>query len=291
MDDNLLCETGAPFAGSFSCNAGLLAFSVASLDINGTEYQRSIILGLDPSEVSYSPLDSSSLQAIVKLTEEMVNSEVWLNVLLTGTASIGEIAAYFFDSGDGQTGFGLTVQHIYTSPGVYTASLQVTTDQGETATATSQITCDTPLPALDFKIEAGEVNIDQNWVRVILYNSYSQPIVVAGPPTSNDSEPVTIRIRNISPKGFKIRLDEWDYQDGSHSPETFSCEYDSSMESSFSGFRIYNNGQAICETTDPSARQLSCETATQKTANNFLIVAVELSGNETSPSNNIQYNP
>jgi len=72
---------------------------------------------------------------------------------------------------------------------------------------------------------------------------------------------------------------------------TLSWDYDASQENSISGFRIYNNAQLVCETADTSARQISCETATQGIANNFSITAVESSASETSPSNEIQYNP
>ena len=66
------------------------------------------------------------------------------------------------------------------------------------------------------------MSINQNWVKVLFANSFSQPIVVAGPPTANGSEPVLVRIRNIDQKGFEVRLQEWDYQDKIHDKETFS---------------------------------------------------------------------
>jgi PKD repeat protein len=134
----------------------------------------------------------------------------------------GSIGGYSWDFGDGTTGSGQMTQHTYTNGGIYTVSLLVTDDKGDTGTATSQIACNTTLPALELNLEAGEVTVDHNWEHVLFENSFSQPIVVAGPPSSDDIEPVLVRIRNIDQQGFEVRLQEWDYQDGSHASETFS---------------------------------------------------------------------
>lgn len=58
--------------------------------------------------------------------------------------------------------------------------------------------------------------------RDIIENAFIQPSIAIGPPTTNDSEPVTKGIRNINLNSFEICLQEWDYQDNSHIPETFS---------------------------------------------------------------------
>ena len=138
------------------------------------------------------------------------------------TDADGSLIQYSWDFGDGSTGSGKTAQHTYTAKGVYTASLQVTDNKGDVATATTRITCNTTLPPSALNIEVGEVSINQNWVRVLFDNKFSQPIVVAGPPTSNENEPVLVRIRKIDQKGFEVRLQEWDYQNQNHAAETFS---------------------------------------------------------------------
>jgi len=136
--------------------------------------------------------------------------------------SDGSITEYSWNFGDGTTGIGQAAQHSYNNEGVYTVTLQVTDNKGETAIATSTFNCDTTPVEPGFKIEVGEVSINNNWGKVLFQNSFSQPIIIAGPPASNETEPVLVRIRNIDQTGFEVRLQEWNYQDGSHAPETFS---------------------------------------------------------------------
>ncbi|GAB6194012.1 PKD domain-containing protein [Desulfocastanea catecholica] len=135
----------------------------------------------------------------------------------------GSITQYSWNFGDDATGFGPKVEHTYTAEGTYTVVLTVTDDKGETATATSQIAC-TP-STVNFNIEVGEVLIGHTSVRVDFENkNFIQPIIVAGPPSSGDTNPVLVRISKVDKEGFDIRLQEWDYQkdDAGHAPETFS---------------------------------------------------------------------
>ncbi len=134
----------------------------------------------------------------------------------------GTIVQYNWNFGDGATATGPTNQHTYKNPGTYTASLQVTDNQGETASATKVIVSSTTQAENNLHIEVGEVSIDHEWVKVFFKNTYSQPIVIAGPPTRNGGDPVLVRIRNIDQKGFEIHLQEWDYLDGSHTREYFN---------------------------------------------------------------------
>lgn len=156
--------------------------------------------------------------------------------------------------------------------------------------------------------------ITHDWKDIIYQTATEQlPFLFADIQTNGGKETSAARIQDSSASGFQVKVEEEQSKDDeiSHTTEvvgyltltandksednlrlvTLTWEFDPAQENSISGFRIYNNTQLVCETTDTSARQISCEISTQDTINNFAIAAVEISGTETSPSNEIQYNP
>ena len=70
------------------------------------------------------------------------------------------------------------------------------------------------------KFEVGEVSVDHNWLYVSFSKEYTDPVVIAGAASLNGSQPTTVRLRNVTNKGFEIRLQEWEYLDGTHYQET-----------------------------------------------------------------------
>ena len=80
------------------------------------------------------------------------------------------------------------------------------------------------IPARGQKIgEVGTINdLTHVWRTVSFNGSYANPIVVAGTPTTNGGDPITIRIRNVASNSFEMRVEEWDYRDGSHGRERVS---------------------------------------------------------------------
>lgn len=71
-------------------------------------------------------------------------------------------------------------------------------------------------------MEYGEVEVNHNWVQVNFEKTFVNPVVVAGPISLNGSAPAVVRIRNIDIVGFEMRIQEWDYLDGSHATEMVS---------------------------------------------------------------------
>ena len=70
--------------------------------------------------------------------------------------------------------------------------------------------------------EMGTINLTNVWTPITLQGSYTKPVVIVGTPTFNDSDPLTVRVRNVTKTGFELRLQEWDYLDGNHAAETVS---------------------------------------------------------------------
>ncbi|NOR23688.1 MAG: PKD domain-containing protein [Desulforhopalus sp.] len=158
--------------------------------------------------------------AIISTSQAQVDAPFSLDASQSSDPD-GSIVFYSWDFGDGTTGSGQTIQHTYTRASTYTVSLQVTDDKGATATATSEVVCSTT-PNNAFNIEIGTVSIDHEWVQVLFENTFSQPVVIASPPSINGTDPAVVRIRNIDQEGFEICIQEWDYLDQTHTLETVS---------------------------------------------------------------------
>ena len=132
-------------------------------------------------------------------------------------ASTGSITLWAWDFGDGSTSTLRLPSHTYAAAGTYTVKLTVTGAGGNnTVTKTGYITV---APAL---VEVGNLTVDYVWKRITFRQVFVDPIVVATPLSSNDFAAATIRIRNVGPTGFEIRIQEWAYLDDVHLPETVS---------------------------------------------------------------------
>lgn len=129
--------------------------------------------------------------------------------------------------------------------------------------------------------------------------------------TLNGSDPAAVRVRALAADKVELFLQEDQSRDTetSHVVETvgylsltsllppaeagstisFHWEFNTSMESTIKGFRIFNNEIALCDTTDPKAREITCNAALSE-SNTFQIKAIELNGAETTYSNSLLYN-
>ena len=75
------------------------------------------------------------------------------------------------------------------------------------------------------QFETGVITTDQrapfSWQTIPLRNTYTDPIVIVGPPSTFDGEALAgTRVRNSGPTSFEFRLDEWDDSDQNHGEET-----------------------------------------------------------------------
>jgi serine protease len=74
--------------------------------------------------------------------------------------------------------------------------------------------------------EAGFLNTkasgDADWKSLSFANTYTNPIVIMNIATINGGQPVHIRLDNVTPADVKYQIEEWDYLDQSHLPETIA---------------------------------------------------------------------
>ncbi len=175
-----------------------------------------IVINAPPPPVNEPPT------AVLTLSELQGNAPLTVTFSADGSSDPdGSIAEYLWSFGDGATATGISAEHSYTEADDYTVTLQVTDNGGETGSAATVITVLAEDESL-FLYELGELEIDHEWLQVKFTQQFTNPAVVCGPPTINGSDPVTVRVRNLTQDGFEVRIQEWDYLDGTHNPEVIS---------------------------------------------------------------------
>ena len=209
--------TGSSVAHGFT-TAGTYTATLTVTDSNGlTGSANTPVVVAAPTVVNKAPTAVATATPTTGTTPLLVTFDA-----STSSDSDGSIASYVWTFGDGSTATGKTVTHTYTAAATYSAKLEVTDNQGATGATNTKIAASNAPSLADFKMELGEVSISSNWVRVPVTSTFSSPIVVVGPPSSNNTAPCTVRLRNVNSTGFDIRLTEWNYLDGSHPAETVS---------------------------------------------------------------------
>lgn len=182
-------------------------------------------LGLSDSEktpvVVATAIDSTT-SPISKFTATPSQGNTPLIVTFDASSSFdsdGTITNYTWDFGDGTSSTGPLVQHTYVDTAVYSVTLQTIDNTGESSTYTRDIHTITNLQETALIYDIGEIEIDHNWAQIVLENSFNNPAVIIGPPTTNGIDPIVVRLNNVTGQGFDVRLQEWDYLDGEHEME------------------------------------------------------------------------
>ena len=70
--------------------------------------------------------------------------------------------------------------------------------------------------------ETNSISLDENWRTVTLSRNYNDPVVITGPPSYNETDPATVRVRNVTSNSFEMQIDNWDYLAPVHRSEVVS---------------------------------------------------------------------
>ena len=69
-------------------------------------------------------------------------------------------------------------------------------------------------------VNAAAVGVDE-WRTINFSQTLDDPIVIAGPLSTNGGQPANVRLRNVTDNSFQYQIEEWDYLDGAHAAENF----------------------------------------------------------------------
>lgn len=135
--NDLACETADPNATFMDCSVdvpdGESLFTLTSYFKDGTE---------SPPSSPFPYFFSSVLKAV--LSADVLKGTSPLTVAFNANSSTGNILSYDWTFGDGETGVGSTISHVFSPAGSYTVTLKITDDQGATAQATVAIVVTSP---------------------------------------------------------------------------------------------------------------------------------------------------
>lgn len=109
---------------------------------------KSVALSKDsPSYITFAAGDfPASVPTVARFTASPNNPGVNQDIQFNASASTPSNGTFFWTFGDGRTATGRTQTHRYGQPGTYIVTLTVTSDTGQTATATSTVNVTTTLP-------------------------------------------------------------------------------------------------------------------------------------------------
>ena len=224
QEGQLACQTSNSTATAIDCqvtlNTNTTNFTLATAFTNGSESPRSA-----PFAFSLPNTTQTNTPPTAAFAVSSTSGKAPLNITFNGSSSSdsnGTITSYNWSFGDGSSAMGQSATHAYSTPGTFSATLSVTDNQGATSTASRTITVQADSQPAATNLETGDVLVSSAWARVSFESAFTNPIVIAGPPKGNNSDPCVVRIRNITQTGFDIRLTEWNYQDGTHPAETVS---------------------------------------------------------------------
>jgi len=79
-----------------------------------------------------------------------------------------------------------------------------------------------PISANNIKNSTGQLTLNHNWQKVELDQSFSNPVVFLSPISHQGGHPAHFRLRNVQNNSFEVKVEEWQYLDGSHVNESLN---------------------------------------------------------------------
>ena len=293
-------------------------FTMTAIDPNGVESPHSapFTLTLPTSDGYGGYVPQADLQV------SATSGEAPLAISFDASQSsdlLGTIVSYEWDFGNGDTASGSLIDYTYTIAGTYVANLTVTDDSANTNTVTATITVNEgpppanipPTAVLDTTLlDAGTSNISfdasgssdtDGTIASYVWNfgdgssgngvyaehqfvadgDYLVHLTVIDNQGASAQDQIIITVEappaiNIPPTAIisasiveKIIHLEWDYP--TDNPD-------------LAGFRLYQNDNLVCETTDPDARMMDCTTYIESETMEFYLIAFFADDSETAES-------
>ena len=229
-------------------------FTLTATFVDGTESPHSAPFAFSPTPDSSRDSGRKEREPTALISTSVAAGTAPLTVAFDGTGSSAAnglaLVGYLWDFGDGSSARLASVTHTYQEPGTYTATLTVTDSQRlrktaqtpvvvranpkrtaqKSATTTStqtsvsagssdrtrvaQAASSAASDNMPLRMEAGELALTTVWMKVAFSASYTQPVVIAGSSSFKDKDSCPVRLRNVTSKGFEIRLGEWPSQGG-----------------------------------------------------------------------------
>lgn len=164
--------------------------------------------------------------------------------------------------------------------------------------------------SVQFEVAKTANAVTQAWYSAAFQASSPRtPLLLADMQTTANTDTSALRMQQLAATGFQVKVEEEQSKDTevTHPAETvgyialnppeakvlvsFTWEFDKTQESNISGFQLMANGEPLCTSDSPTARQMSCETTNPEGPIAFAIQAIEKTGVNSASSNSITYTP
>ncbi len=165
-------------------------------------------------------VDAPEVPPVADFSADKVDGDAPLSVAFQNKTT-DNASQFAWEFGDGTTSSESNPVHVYVTPGTYSVKLTATGPAGShTAQKTGYISVKAPVVPGVLAVESGTLRVDKTWQSVAFKKTFTDPIVVASALSFNNAEPAVVRIDGITKNAFRIRVQEWDYLDGTHPAET-----------------------------------------------------------------------